>query len=405
VERALVIAREAHEGQKRRHGAPYIGHPVAVRHLVDDLALACGIEIDDVTRATALLHDVLEDSEIEKDELAARFGDDVANRVDWLTKRGKGPEATTAYYARLDKHADDALRLVKVCDRVHNLSELHLAPDPAKLEKYVAETLEHVIPMAAAGARGAGLVAALHDGIRAACRAQGESAPAESKLPPSSVPLGLYAIVGPKDGDDIVARVDALLAGGASFVQLRAKGKTDREILALLETLKPRCRRAGVPLVVNDRPDLCVAAGVDGVHVGQTDIPPLLARGIVGKTALVGASSHTEPELVDACAEGGADHVAVGPVYLSPTKQGHAPVVGLEALARRCRIARLPVVAIGGITTPQCVAECARAGASLVAAVSALEGADARVMARRMSASFFAARASSSSTVFPKEPS
>lgn len=406
LEQALSIAREAHDGQKRRHGAPYVAHPVAVRQLVDELGHACGLEVTDAVRAVALLHDVLEDSDIGVEELEARFGGDVAYAVDLLTKRGKGPEATSAYYARLRDNAGDAVRLLKVCDRVHNLSELHLAADVGKLRTYVDETLEHVAPLARGvsdPAAAEGLLAALHDAVRAACRAQGQPAPAAAALPSSRVPLGVYALLGPGEGGDdpdaAAAHLEELLAAGVAIVQVRAKGRTDRQVLALVETLLPRCRRAGVPLVVNDRPDLCAVVGAHGVHVGQTDLPPRLARRIVGDDALVGASSHTEPELlalVDADGpEGGADHVAVGPVFPSPTKQGHAPVVGVDALARRVSLARLPVVAIGGLTSPERVAACAHAGASLVAAVSALDGAQGRVMARRMSLSFFAARAAS----------
>ena len=136
-----------------------------------------------------------------------------------------------------------------------------------------------------------------------------------------------------------------------------------------------------------------MAAGADGVHVGQTDIPPLFARRVVGAGALVGASSHSDAELVAVCAEGGADHVAVGPVFPSPTKSGHAPVVGIETLAARALSAKLRVVAIGGIINPQRAAACASAGARLAAAVSALEGADARIMCRRMTLAFVAAAA------------
>ncbi len=417
LERARAIAYEAHHGQTRRHGAPYIRHPEAVRTLIDDVGPACGIAVDDVTRAAALLHDVLEDNEVGIDaaELRARFGAEVTRRVELLTKTGKGPEATAAYYARLADGADDALRLVKVCDRLHNLGELHLAPSRDKLDAYVEETLAHVVPLAR-GASTPGLVQALDDGMRAACRAQKKPLPASLAPPAARVPAGLYAVVAPHAEpsstahgavpllsspvhrveaqallDELERRAAALVEGGVAMVQLRAKGFADRDVLALLEPLLARCRPYGVPVIVNDRPDLCVAADADGVHVGQTDMPPKLARRIVGADALVGASSHTEPELLDACADGGADLVAVGPVFASPTKSGHAPVVGLEALARRTKLAPLPVVAIGGVTTPGRVADCARAGARLVAAVSALDVDDPRFMCRRMSLAFAAA--------------
>jgi thiamine-phosphate pyrophosphorylase len=383
-----------------------------VRQLVEELGGACDIAVDDVARATALLHDVIEDSEIGREEIEARFGPEVARRVQLLTKTGKGPDATAAYHARLREHADDALRLVKVCDRIHNLSELHLAPDVRKLEQYVGETFEHFIPLARACSdpdRGRALVAALHDGIRAACRAQGRPTPEGAALSHRRVPLGVYAVLSPADphrappaavdaasdeeAEELGRAVAELIAGGVAMIQLRLKARADREMLALLEAVRPACRRSSVPLIVNDRADLCVASDADGVHVGQTDLPPPLVRKVAGEGVLVGASSHTEPELLDLLGEGGADHIAVGPVYLSPTKQGHAPVVGLEALARRCRISSLPVVAIGGITSPARAAECAAAGASLVATVSALAGPGRRPVLRRMSACFFAARA------------
>lgn len=388
LDRALSIAQEAHEGQIRRHGAPYIAHPMAVRRIVEDLAEAVGLAIDDGTRAIALLHDVVEDSDITADELTARFGAAVGRGVQLLTKEGKGPEATRAYYERLGAEADDALRLVKISDRVHNLSELHLAPDGKKLASYVQETLEHLVPLARSArdpAVAAGLVAALHDGVRAASRAQAAPIPATARLE-GKVPAGLYAIV---DGPE---RIRDLVAGGVAMVQLRNKNATDRALLEMAAEILGATAPLRVPLVVNDRADIAVAAGADGVHVGTTDVPPALARKIIGPDRLLGASSHTDPELHDVIDGGAADHVAVGPVFESPTKSGHAPVVGVEALAHRARATRLPVVAIGGITSPARAAQAGRAGAHLVAAVSALDVAEARVIARRMSVSFFAAR-------------
>lgn len=401
-ERALSIAREAHHGQSRRHGAPYISHPLAVHTLVGELGHAVGLAVDEAALAAALLHDVIEDSDIGREELAARFGDAVATDVWLLTKSGKGEAATAAYYARMAREASDAVRLIKVCDRVHNLSELHLAPSLDKLGQYVDETLLHLVPLArSAQSRGVarGLEAALQDGVRAACRAQRRPIPEAAANPVRALPLGLYPVVMPRAGalqesaDELVRRLGALLDGGAAMIQLRIKERSDREALALLEAARAPCAAAGVPLVVNDRADWCVAARADGVHVGQTDLRPVDARRIVGEGALVGASSHTEPQLFEVCADGGADHVAVGPVFASPTKAGHAPVVGLPALARRARLSPLPLVAIGGITTPTRAADCGGAGASLVAVVSALDVAEPRPMARRLSAAFFAARA------------
>lgn len=392
LEGALSLAQEAHEGQTRRHGAPYISHPIAVGRFVEDIADALQFRVDDRTRAVALLHDVVEDSPITTDELTARFGAEVGRGVDLLTKTGKGPEATRAYYERLTREADDAVRLVKVCDRVHNLSELHLAPDLAKLQKYVDETLELIIPFAQSAsdkAIGAGLAAALHDGIRAAARAQSAAIPPAVRSE-GRVPFGLYAIV------ESAARVDELIAGGVVLIQLRNKKcANDRALVELARELVARVN-GRVPVIINDRADIALAVDAAGVHVGLGDMPPALARKIVGADRFVGASSHTDPELHEVLASG-ADHVAVGPVFESPTKKGHAPIVGVDALAHRAKRATLPVVAIGGITTPSKAAQCGRAQAHLVAAVSALDVAEARVTARRMSVSFVAAHAAAQS--------
>jgi thiamine-phosphate pyrophosphorylase len=288
--------------------------------------------------------------------------------------------------------AGDDVRLLKTCDRLHNLSEMHLSPDEVKLTKYVDETLVHVVPLAAGAKRGAaGLVAALLDAVRAACRAQQRAPPAAAALPSTRVPVGVYAIV----GDASPQRLQALLHGGAALIQLRAKGRTDREILAMLDAMLPLCRRANVPLIVNDRADLCAAVGASGVHVGLGDLPPHLARRIVGDAALIGTSTHTEPDLHAAAADGAADHLAVGPVFASMTKTDHAPVVGLAALARRAALTAMPVVAVGGITSPARAGLRARAGARLVAAIGALDVDDAGAVCRRMSLAFFAARAMS----------
>ena len=101
-ELAHALAAEAHAGQRRRHGAPYIDHPVAVAAIAQDLAHAVGVPFDDVAIATALLHDVIEDSPDHSEAVVAdRLGQEVASRVLHLTKTGKGHEATAAYYGQL----------------------------------------------------------------------------------------------------------------------------------------------------------------------------------------------------------------------------------------------------------------------------------------------------------------
>ncbi len=198
---------------------------------------------------------------------------------------------------------------------------------------------------------------------------------------PSSGPRrGLYAIVSPPPpGDDaaFLARVDAIVRGGAARLQLRIKdNRDDRARLALIERVLRVCRDGGVPLVVNDRADLAFAAAADGVHVGDRDLPPPFARRLLGPKALVGTSTHSVAQLVQADRDGGACHLALGPVWASPTKSGHADVTGVDVLRQACAATTLPVVAIGGITTEDRVRQAVDAGAAFVAVVSALQGDD-----------------------------
>ncbi|MEA2287153.1 MAG: thiamine-phosphate pyrophosphorylase [Solirubrobacteraceae bacterium] len=137
------------------------------------------------------------------------------------------------------------------------------------------------------------------------------------------------------------------LAGGADLVQLRDKDATDDELLEAAAWIRERCTAAGALFIVNDRPDLAVAAGADGVHVGQDDIPVAEARAVVGDDAIVGLSTHSI-EQADAGARSGADYIAVGPVHATPTKQGR-PAIGLDPVRHAAADVALPWFAIGGI--------------------------------------------------------
>jgi thiamine-phosphate pyrophosphorylase len=146
---------------------------------------------------------------------------------------------------------------------------------------------------------------------------------------------------------DFAARV---LAARPSLLQLRAKALGARETLELLRALVPLCRASGTLLYANDRPDLAVLAGADGVHVGQSDLPLSDVRRFA-PTLKVGVSTHDAAELESALAER-PDYVAFGPVFPTRTKSNPEPVVGLEALERaagEARRAGIPLVAIGGI--------------------------------------------------------
>jgi thiamine-phosphate pyrophosphorylase len=383
VEDADRIAADAHTGQTRRHGAPYVSHPRAVARFVEDMAVACGLAIDDSTRATALLHDVLEDCpRYTAAILAERCGPAVSAAVADLTKTGKGEAATASYYGHLQKAASSTTKLVKVCDRLHNLAELHKQPDEKKVRSYVDETLHHVRPLAEAVHPG--LVAAIDDAIANARANQG----IETAAPTS----GLYAIIAPSTS--LPLRVQALLDGGVARLQLRVKNGLldDRARLGLADDLHASCAARRLPFLLNDRTDLAFAAGC-GVHLGDRDLPTAHARRLLGAHALVGTSTHSLQQLRAADDEAHADHIALGPIWLSTTKHTH-PVVGVDALQQGCSTTVRPVVAIGGINTPARAAEAARAGAAFVAVVSALDPEDVdaiHCIARRFALSFAAA--------------
>jgi thiamine-phosphate pyrophosphorylase len=166
---------------------------------------------------------------------------------------------------------------------------------------------------------------------------------------------GLYPIV---DIDTLTARAvaplpfaGAVLTAGPPLLQLRAKHTPPREVLELLRALKPLCARAGTLLFANDRPDLALLAEVDGVHVGQDDLPLSAVRRLPGKLRL-GVSTHDHAQLAAALAER-PDYVAFGPIFSTRSKQAADPALGLAALRRASDMAReaaIPLVAIGGLS-------------------------------------------------------
>ena len=177
---------------------------------------------------------------------------------------------------------------------------------------------------------------------------------------------------------DLADFLEAAVRGGVDLVQVREKGLSDRELLPVLEEAREITRRLGVPLVVNDRPDLAVLAGADYVHLGQDDLPVESARGFgVG----VGLSTHSPAE-VDAA---DADYIGVGPVYATPTKEGRAPV-GLELVRHAATHASVPWFALGGIDGSN-AAEVVAAGATRLAVVRAIgAAADPEAAARELRA-------------------
>jgi thiamine-phosphate pyrophosphorylase len=169
------------------------------------------------------------------------------------------------------------------------------------------------------------------------------------------------------------------LRGGADIFQLRDKHASDAEILRAAETARALCSEHGALFVVNDRPDLAVAAGADGVHLGQDDIDVEEARAIVGPGLLIGRSTHS-PAQIDAAA--GADYIGVGPIHETPTKQWRF-AVGLDLVRYAAANAAMPFFAIGGLDTIR-LREAVAAGATRAAVVRAIRAADDPEAAARL---------------------
>jgi thiamine-phosphate pyrophosphorylase len=184
----------------------------------------------------------------------------------------------------------------------------------------------------------------------------------------------LYVVLdrGAAGGRSLDGLLAAVIAGGCRMVQLRDKDTPSGRLLPLAEQLLARARRAGVTFVVNDRVDLAVAIGADGVHLGQDDLPARRARPLLRPGMILGISTHDVAQAHEA-RDAGADYVAVGSMFPTATKPDFQ-LVG-PALLRKLRAdIRVPLVGIGGITHDN-VADVIRAGADGVAVISAVCGA------------------------------
>lgn len=161
----------------------------------------------------------------------------------------------------------------------------------------------------------------------------------------------------------------AVAAAGGTLLQYRNKSGTARQILEDARELKARLGDP-VRLIMNDRADLCLAAGFDGVHVGQEDLSPEGARRVIGPDLWLGVSTHNPEQLKEADATS-ADYVAIGPVFATGSKERPDPVVGIEGVRVARSLTRKPLVAIGGITRANALAVI-EAGSDSVAVISDL---------------------------------
>ena len=146
-----------------------------------------------------------------------------------------------------------------------------------------------------------------------------------------------------------VAQVEKLIEGGANFIQLREKYAASQEFYEAAKLALEYARTRGVKIIINDRADIALALGADGVHLGQDDLPPSEARKILGEKAIIGFSTHNLEQAVRA-AELPIDYLAIGPVYATTTKENPDQTVGLEGIKTvRKAVGDFPLVAIGGI--------------------------------------------------------
>ena len=196
--------------------------------------------------------------------------------------------------------------------------------------------------------------------------------------------MRLYVITGDRGDELETARiVEAALDGGATVIQLRKKSMPMLEQFRLATALRTLTRAHEALLIINDHADLAIAADADGVHLGQDDLPPAAVRGLPGfEGRLIGRSTHSLAQAQLAVHEG-ADYIAVGPVYPTPTKEGR-PAVGTGLVSRVAVVVDRPFVAVGGIgldTAPAVI----DAGAPAIAVVRAVyDAADPAEAARRL---------------------
>ena len=180
----------------------------------------------------------------------------------------------------------------------------------------------------------------------------------------------LYFVVEASASDRLLGEA---LAGGCDLLQLRDHHASDDELLDAAERFRAACDEHGALFVVNDRPEIALQAGADGVHVGQDDLPVDAVRRLVGDDVFIGLSTHS-PEQFDAALASGADYLSAGPIWETPTKAGR-PAAGLEYIRYAAAHATKPWFAIGGIGLEN-IGEVVAAGAERAVVVRAIRDAD-----------------------------
>ncbi len=186
------------------------------------------------------------------------------------------------------------------------------------------------------------------------------------------VDFNLYLITGREEcaGRELLAVVEEALSGGVKAVQLREKSLSGGDYFDLARKLRILTTRYGARLLINDRVDIALAVGADGVHLPQAGIPVIVARKLLGSGMLIGFSCHSL-EAAHAAEFDGADFVTFGPVYHTPSKAPYGDPVGLPSLLEATRSLAIPVFALGGIRRDR-IPELSAAGIKRIACISAL---------------------------------
>lgn len=185
-------------------------------------------------------------------------------------------------------------------------------------------------------------------------------------LPPLYAILDTSCFAG---NDGMFKAAEELAAAGVTLLQYRNKSGNARQMLDHARELRQRLGNS-VKLIMNDRPDLAVIAGFDGVHVGQDDLSPEGVRKVIGPNLSLGVSTHN-PEQVAEADKTSADYIAIGPVFSTSSKANPDPIIGLEGVLRARELTRKPLVSIGGIIRANC-RSVIEAGADSVAVISDL---------------------------------
>ena len=202
-------------------------------------------------------------------------------------------------------------------------------------------------------------------------------------MKPHNIDYSLYLVTdrGLARGRSTLEIVKAAVRGGATCVQLREKACSTLDFIKQALAIKDFLKSRGVPLIINDRVDVALAAEADGVHLGQTDMPLDIAKRILAGSMIIGISAESLEDAIEA-EKGGADYLGVSPIYATPTKTDTAPPLGLKGLRAIREAVSLPLVGIGGLNRDNAAAVIQN-GANGVAVVSAIVSADDPAKAAR----------------------